>query len=194
MLEQKEFKGTWKEIWTQKGAVEGTKEDAELYGGWEKTITTASETAARIVDFLDIRPGDRVLEVGCGSGGLAQYIECEYVGIDFSKTLVQQWMQFFQKTAVYAEAADIPFKDKYFDKCFAYGCFMYFPSKEYMLQAVNEMKRVTKSGIFVGELPKESHEPKHLLYTEEDFLDIGFKTMRGWAEPYQDVRFSAYLL
>ncbi len=34
-MEHKEFQGTWQEIWTQKGAVAGSKEDALEMGGVE---------------------------------------------------------------------------------------------------------------------------------------------------------------
>ena len=138
-----EYSGTWKEIWTQKGAMEGTKEDIRVFDGWEKSTADMKETADRIMEILDIKPTDRVLEVGCGAGGLAQYMDCEYIGIDFSKTLVNRCMEFYQKSAVYSEANDIPFKDKYFDKCFSWGVFLYFPSREYVDQVISEMKRVT---------------------------------------------------
>ena len=192
LMKHVEFEGTWKEIWTQKGAVAGTKEDALEMGGWNHTKTSAEDIAKKIVEFLKIESDDKVLEIGCGTGGLAQYITCDYVGIDYSKTSVQKCMEFFSKTALYAEANDLPFKDKYFDKCFAYGCFMYFQDQNYVRQVVEEMRRVTKSIIFIGELPKKSHEPKHLLFKEADFERMGLKTIRGWAEPYCDIRFSAY--
>ena len=71
-----EYSGTWKEIWTQKGAMEGTKEDIRVFDGWEKSTADMKETADRIMEILDIKPTDRVLEVGCGAGGLAQYMDC----------------------------------------------------------------------------------------------------------------------
>ena len=102
-------------------------------------------------------------------------------------------MEFYQKSAVYSEANDIPFKDNYFDKCFSWGVFLYFPSAEYAGQVVSEMKRVTKDGIFIGELPMESHDAKHMLYTPEQLQAYGFETMRGWSEPYCEIRFNALL-
>lgn len=189
-----EYKGTWKEIWTQKGAMEGTKDDIRVYDGWEKSSADMQETALRIKKLLDIKPTDRVLEVGCGAGGLAQYMDCEYIGIDFSDTLVKRCMEFYQKTAVYSEADDIPFKDKYFQKCFSWGVFLYFPTWDYTKRVIQEMKRVTKEGIFIGELPKISHDLKHQLYKERQFTEAGFWTEKGWSEPYCDIRFNAYLL
>lgn len=190
-MEHKEFSGTWREIWTQKGEQEGKISDVLEYGGWNKTITSASEIAQRITDLLDIQENDKILEIGCGAGGLAQYLKCDYYGIDYAKSSTQRCMEFFQLPALCAEAADLPFKDKFFDKSFAYGCFMYFNDMEYVEKAIEELKRVTKKIIFIGELPKESHEPKHLLFRETDLTKFGFKTFKGWAEPYTEIRFSA---
>lgn len=188
-----EYSGTWKEIWTQKGMMDGTSKDIRIYDGWEKSTSDMSEIAQKVKEILNVTANDRVLEIGCGAGGLAQFFDCEYIGIDFSKPLTEKCMNFFQKSAIYAEANDIPFRDKYFDKCFSWGVFLYFPDKEYMVKAVNEMKRVTKGDIFIGELPKETHDKKHLVYEEKDFVQLGFETMRGWADPYKDSRFNAML-
>lgn len=64
-----------------------------------KSIADMGETATRIARLLDIKPRDKVLEVGCGAGGLAQYMECEYIGIDYSETLIRRCMEFYQKSA-----------------------------------------------------------------------------------------------
>ena len=32
-----EYSGTWREIWTQKGQMEGGIEDLYIYDGWEKS-------------------------------------------------------------------------------------------------------------------------------------------------------------
>lgn len=186
-----EYHGTWKEIWTQKGAMEGTKNDIRIYDGWEKSTADMHEIARKITKKINLKPTDRVLEVGCGAGGLAQYMDCEYIGIDFSYTLVKRCMEFYQKTAVYSEANDLPFKNQYFDKCFAWGVFLYFPTWNYTQEVINEMKRVTKEAIFIGELPKESHDSKHQLYREEQFINEGFYIEKGWSEPYCDIRFNA---
>jgi Methylase involved in ubiquinone/menaquinone biosynthesis len=186
-----EYHGTWKEIWTQKGAMEGTKNDIRIYDGWEKSTADMQDIAKKITKKINLKPTDRVLEVGCGAGGLAQYMDCEYIGIDFSYTLVKRCMEFYQKTAVYSEANDLPFKNQYFDKCFAWGVFLYFPTWNYTQEVINEMKRVTKEAIFIGELPKESHDSKHQLYEEEQFINEGFYIEKGWSEPYCDIRFNA---
>lgn len=187
-----EYNGTWKEIWTQKGLEKGTKEDIRIFDGWEKSTTDLEYIAYKIKNILQIKPDDKVLEIGCGAGGLAQYMDCSYIGIDFSEPLTKKCMEFFSKPAIYAEANDIPFKDNYFDKCFSYGCFLYFPSEEYALKVIQEIKRVTKGAFFLGELPIESHNPNHMVYRKDVFENMGLETMDGWSNPYEKVRFNVY--
>lgn len=189
-----EYSGTWKEIWTKKGEMEGSAADIAIYDGWEKSTTGMDETAGRIAEAMDISPDDRVLEVGCGAGGLARYLDCQYVGIDFSRPLTKRCMEFFSLPALHAEANDLPFRDDYFDKCFSWGVFLYFPSLTYAKQVIAEMQRVTKNGngkIFIGDIPMRSHNERHQTYTKSFFEERGFETMRGWAKPYQDERFNA---
>lgn len=141
-----EYTGTWREIWTQKGAMEGGIDDLYIYDGWEKSKADIEKTAKLIIQELEINPEDRVLEAGCGAGALAQYMDCDYVGIDFSRTLLQKHITFFGNSVLYAEANDIPFKDGWFDKAYCWGVFQYFESKEYAAQAIKEMERVTRAG------------------------------------------------
>lgn len=189
-----EYSGTWREIWTQKGAMEGGKEDLYIYDGWEKSKANIEETARKITQALDIRPGERVLEVGCGAGALAQYMNCDYVGVDYSRTLLSRHIEFFHNSVLFAEANDLPFKDKWFDKAFCWGVFLYFDSEDYARQALTEIERVTKDtsqggGILIGELPVESHDPKHLLYTKEMFA--GWTLEDAWTRQYSGKRFIA---
>lgn len=188
-----EFSGTWKEIWTQKGLVEGTKNDIRVYDGWEKSQTSMEYISNKIKEVIDLKNNEYILEVGCGAGGMAQYFDSNYVGIDFSKPLTEKCMNFWGKPALYAEANDIPFKDKYFDTSFSWGVFLYFPNKEYMKRVVDEMIRVTKNKIFIGDLPLISHDSKHQTYTVDEFKKMGFQVTGGWSTPYENERFNAYI-
>ncbi len=189
-----EYQGTWKEIWTQKGAMEGTVADIRVYDGWEKSNDDMQEVAERIKNAIDIRPEHKVLEVGCGAGGLAQYMGENYVGIDFSPTLVKRHIEFFHNSVLVAEANDLPFRECLFDRVFAWGVFFYFPSLEYARKAVGEMIRVLKPGgkIFIGELPLYSHDKKHLMFPKEEVCQNWpgeWKFLEGWSEAYADTRY-----
>ncbi len=186
-----EYSGTWKEIWTQKGLMQGTKDDIRIYDGWEKSTTDMRHIAGRIKECLGITKDTKVLEAGCGAGGLTQYMDADYVGIDFSRPLTERCMEFFYKPAICCEANDLPFKDGYFDVSFSWGVFLYFTSHAYMKEVVAEMKRVTRTAIFIGDIPQVSHNRRHMTYTKEQFVRMGFEVTKGWAEPYVKERFNA---
>jgi len=134
------------------------------------------------VEELDIKETDSVLEVACGAGGLAQYINCgSYVGVDYSTSLVKKHIQILNNSVLHGEANDLIFKDKTFDKVICFGAFHYFPNEEYANQAIAELKRVAKKAIFIGDLPVTSHREEHLLYKKEDFKD--WKIMDGFYNP-----------
>ena len=175
----------WKEVWERKG--NGNTNSLEELDGYEDTSANVKEIARQIVEELDIKETDTVLEVACGAGGLAQYIKCgEYVGVDYSTSLVKRHIELLNNSVLHGEANDLIFKDKTFDKIICFGAFLYFPSKEYAKQAIAEMKRVAKEAIFIGELPITSHREEHLLFDKSEFA--GWKIIDGY---YRPSRFNA---
>lgn len=183
---------TWQQIWTRKGRAAGTAEDLLAYDGYEATKVNMQEVAAEIVKRLDIQKTDRVLEVGCGAGALAQYLDCNYVGIDYSPTLVQKHIEILHNCVLTGEAADLPFKDKFFDKVICYGVYLYFENKEYAARATKELLRVAKKGVLIGEIPMRSHRTEHLLFTKEEFN--GWDLSDGFYDPYRKDRFNVVKL
>lgn len=187
MNTQNETKETWKEIWTRKGQADSS--DLLAYDGYEATKVDMEEVARQITKRLDIQKNDKVLEVGCGAGALAQYLDCDYVGVDYSPTLVQKHIQFLRNSVLTGEAADLPFKDKSFDKVICYGVYLYFDDKEYARKATKELLRIAKKGVLIGEIPMRSHREEHLLFTKEEFE--GWNISDGFYDPYRSDRFNA---
>ncbi len=155
--EQPAAEETWKQIWTRKGKAEGGIENLLAFDGYERTQVNMKEVAAEISRRLDIQKEDKVLEVGCGAGALAQYLDCDYTGIDYSPTLVRRHIELLHNPVLVGEAANLPFKDKTFDKVICYGVFLYFDNKKYAQRATEELLRVAKKGVLIGELPIRSH-------------------------------------
>jgi ubiquinone/menaquinone biosynthesis C-methylase UbiE len=88
-----------------------------------------SERLRAIVDALDVRPGDRVLEIGCGHGVAATYIlehGAHLTAIDRSPKMIEAATR---RNAAYVEAGkaeflvasleDLDLGDRRFDKVFA---------------------------------------------------------------------------
>ena len=90
-----------------------------------------SERLRRVVDELDVRPGDRVLEIGCGHGVAATFV-CERLdggrltAVDRSAKMIEAATK---RNAAYVEAGKAEFLvakleelelgDRRFDKVFA---------------------------------------------------------------------------
>ena len=158
---------SWQEIWEKKGSVETN--DLKYLDGYEDTTIDAKFVANIITEILDIQPTDKVLEVGCGAGMLAQYLECDYIGIDYSKSLVKKHIQLLGNSVLHGSANNLIFRDGYFDKVFSYSVFHYFPDLDYAQNVIEEMKRVSKNSIFIGDLPIRSHRSEHLLFDPQNF-------------------------
>lgn len=183
---------TWKQIWTRKGLADSSVTDLLAYDGYEATKVDMEEVARQIANRLDIQKNDKVLEVGCGAGALAQYLDCDYVGIDYSPTLVRKHIEILHNSVLTGEAADLPFKDKSFDKVICYGVYLYFDNKEYADKATRELLRIARKGVLIGEIPMRSHRTEHLLFNKEDFQ--GWDISDGFYDPYRKDRFNAVYL
>jgi ubiquinone/menaquinone biosynthesis C-methylase UbiE len=110
----------------------------------------------KLVDKLDLRPGDIVLETGCGSGRDSVKI-AERIGKsgklylqDISPNIIRHAVNRFKtiktKPETYFSLANgyyLPFEDGIFDKVFHFGGFNTFGDKK---RALFEMTRVIKPG------------------------------------------------
>ncbi len=116
----------WKEVWERKGR--GKTNNLEELDGYEDTTANVKEIAQNIIKELDIKETDKVLEVACGAGGLAQYINCaQYVGIDYSETLVQRHIELLNNSVLHGEANDLILKIKALIRYFVLVLFITFP-------------------------------------------------------------------
>jgi len=128
---------------------------------WDFDVEVGQATASEIRKGLNLRPRDRVLEVGCGTGTLLQLVlnqGQEGVGLDVCEPLVQQSERFginkkVVKLAV-AEAAHLPIPSNSFDKVFCFSIFHHFPDASYAELAIREMFRVCRPNgkVFIGDV------------------------------------------
>ena len=180
------MKFDWDEVWNRKGASDS--QDHVFVSGFENTVLDSQKAAAELVKLLDIQASDTILEVGSGAGVLARHFHtnCRYVATDKSELMVKKTIAINGWSAVVCEANDIIFKDKSFDKVFAFGVFHYFLNYQYAREVIAEMLRVARVAVSICDIPRLSHDDNHLLY--EDSFFAGWKITDGF---YTERRFNA---
>ena len=116
---------------------------------------TNRKFAAWLIDLLDIRPNDRILEVGFGPGVgiqlLAGVASAGYVaGVDYSKEMVEQAtarnVKAIQNGRVdlrHGSVESLLFEDDTFDKALAINSMQVWPDA---VAGLREMRRVIKAG------------------------------------------------
>lgn len=160
---------TWDEIWLRKG-LEDTDDLIKL-NGYEKTGVDLPIAARTIFEALELKPGQRFLDVGCGAGTMGQAIlaYCEdisYVGTDRSASLVRKHISLLGHSVLNFSAHEAVFHDNFFDCCVCYGVSHYFESHQYAAEVLGQLIRQARK-VYLGDLPLTSHDATHLLYTME---------------------------
>ncbi|MCB9016748.1 MAG: methyltransferase domain-containing protein [Lentimicrobiaceae bacterium] len=112
--------------------------------------TTEKKVKKLYLDLLEIKPGDRVLEVGIGSADNLVYLERKagYTGVDISFGMLTMARKLIKRLKIkaelfQAEAEHLPFRDQSFDVVFHVGGINFFNDKQ---KALHEMIRVAMPG------------------------------------------------
>lgn len=105
------------------------------------------------------KPGDSVLDLGCGNGRLYQLFEknsrykertmnkVHYVGVDFSRKLLKQARMSYPKVEFrLGDVRAIPADSRQFDVVFCLAVFHHLPTIAHRRQALREVRRVLKPG------------------------------------------------
>jgi len=186
----------WKQIWDKKGLSEST--DLLYLDGYEhlKIEFSSAEICKKIILLSGIEPGDKILEVGAGAGFLARELQnYDYVGVDYSLPIIKKHSFLFPEHRVLvADSGDLPFSDEHFDFVFCFGLFQYLSGLEHANQTISEMARVTKKGIFLGDLKAEKTRKEHFVYSKRELSKRGFEFSECVYNSNDVDRFNAVLM
>ena len=195
-----DYVNEWHKIWEKKGNVES--KNHYILNGYEETGNDFKCTLADIYEMLNINESDNLLEIGCGTALYGKEIsnKCNYFGIDYSRSLINKAIKLTNCKVYNCEANNLPYKDNYFTKIFANGCFEYFNDVNYMHQVLKELDRVAKKGCIIyilnirhttrtEKLDKHKYDGifTHTIYTINDFPGYEIKE----ATFQKNLRFSA---
>ena len=149
------------------------------YGGYKYLPGRWKPVAQALIDTYGLKPGSRVLDVGCGKGFLLyemQLIEpgLELVGFDVSKHGLASALPDLKATLFRYRAQDAyPFGDKHFDLVITLGCLHNLRLFE-LKTALGEIERVGKAGYVMLESYRNELELFNLqcwALTCESFFD-----------------------
>ncbi len=127
-----------------------------------------------IAQFINPKPSDTLLDVGCGSGISTRFWSCKTSGIDPSEELIKIAREKDPDSGYLVGAAEkLPFPDNSFDFVISITAVHNFNDIE---KALNEIKRVAKNKIVFSILKKsqKADEIKQLiskLFTIEKELE-----------------------
>ena len=110
----------------------------------------------RLFSIIDLKPGDRVLDVGCGTGVLVPFIREMITGkgvlyeLDNADRMIEVNRQAHEADNIHfvvADAEDAPFDTASFDAVICFSCFPHFHDRE---TAMMNLSRILKHrGTFV---------------------------------------------
>src|SRR5262245_28078538 len=120
------------------------KWNAELYAGQHSFVHELGEP---VIELLDPKPGERILDLGCGSGELTKKLaesSADVTGIDSSAEMIEKAKKNFPELdprVMDAQSLDIP--DEKFDGVFSNAAFHWFSDPA---RSAKEVFRVLRKG------------------------------------------------
>ena len=180
----------WNEIWNLK-AIDCSNHD--IINGFthcENNIDS-KELFNYLVDINNIEKHESILEFGCGSGRIGQYFinnDYNYSGLDRSENMIKTFKKLLNTKNIYQiNDLSLPFESNSFDVIICYSVVQYLSNLDEFTFLLNEMIRVSKRIIYIGDIESIDHtnnnnkyyihqsELKHLIINKEYIKNLNLK-------------------
>tara|TARA_B110000037_G_scaffold33801_1_gene40818 strand:- start:3089 stop:4090 length:1002 start_codon:yes stop_codon:yes gene_type:complete len=190
----------WSDIWEKKGLSD--TDDLYLLNGYEETNFEPKLLIERVISILNINLNDTIVEIGCGSGLLSQYLtNYEYLGVDKSLSLVNKHIKLLHNAVLNFSSSESIFKDNYFKYCICNSMLEYMNDMDELNGTIDEMERITSNGIFIGNIRYKTRTEKcnkhkingvftHFIIDKTYFINRGYTIIDNLFEPLE--RYDVY--
>jgi ubiquinone/menaquinone biosynthesis C-methylase UbiE len=140
----------------------------------EKHSVRIIEKVERLLSFVDIKPGQLMLEIGCGNGSVSKHIYDKYnlnvTGTDVDKEQIEfakNSIKYLKNiTFLFADATNLPFKNENFDILLSINVLHHIYN---WIDALKEINRVLKNS-------------GYLILADMFFNKFGQKTSRLYSK------------
>ena len=137
-----------------------------------------------------ITEGEKVLDLGCGYGRYFELIKergADYFGVDNSQKMIEIAKERYpQAKFQVADALNLPFPDKLFDKVYSIAVLHHIPSEEFRLKFSKEAKRVLKQdGLLILTVWKFKTKKKLSLIFKYTILRLIGKSKLDWRDYFE---------
>ena len=138
------------------------------YGGYKYISGRWAPVARLMIDHYGLKPGSKVLDIGCGKGfqmfELTQVLPgLEVRGIDISSYAIEHAHPEVKHLIDHGSAAQLPYADNSFDLVFSINTLHNLHNRD-LKSALQEMERVGKEKYLCVESYRNETEKVNLLY------------------------------
>jgi cyclopropane fatty-acyl-phospholipid synthase-like methyltransferase len=139
------------------------------YGGYRYLEGRWEKVARAMADHYGLKPGDKVLDIGCGKGFLMYDFTkivpgIEIYGLDISQYAIEHAKEEIKDRILLGNASDLPYSNDYFDLVYSLNTFHNLHCYD-LFNALKEMQRVGKMHKYICvESYRDEHEKANLLY------------------------------